>query len=58
LAPRASSHNESQLPLNPVCPVTNTFRFLQNERLSMTGPGELHHKAKIADGGSDGEKHV
>src|SRR4030042_1175555 len=34
-APRTSSHSESQLPLKPVCPVRNTLRPLQNERLGM-----------------------
>src|SRR5215472_9782884 len=31
LAPRDSSHNDSQLPLNPVCPVRKTLRPRQNE---------------------------
>ena len=35
-APSASSHSESQLPLNPVCPVRNTRRPFQNERFGMT----------------------
>src|SRR2546426_176981 len=38
LAPSASSHSESQLPLKPVCPVRKTLRSLQNERLSMIIP--------------------
>src|SRR6266852_1904870 len=32
LAPSASSHSESQLPLKPVWPVRNTRRPLQNKR--------------------------
>src|SRR6516225_842258 len=35
LAPSASSHNDIQLPLKPVCPVRKIFRPRQNERLSM-----------------------
>ena len=38
LAPSASSHSDSQLPLKPVCPVRKTLRPFQNERLSMIGP--------------------
>src|SRR6266568_5023299 len=34
-APSASSHRDSQLPLKPVCPVRNTRRPFQNERLTM-----------------------
>src|SRR5215831_2927891 len=33
LAPRVSSHSDSQLPLKPVWPVTKTLRPFQNERL-------------------------
>src|SRR6516164_9112191 len=38
LAPSASSHNESQLPLKPVCPVRKTLRPRQNERLTIIDP--------------------
>src|SRR6516225_12387729 len=36
-APRALSHSDNQLPLKPVCPVRNTRRPFQKERLSMRG---------------------
>src|SRR5262252_11038033 len=38
LASSAFSHNNSQLPLKPVCPVTKTLRPSQNERLIMDDP--------------------
>ena len=33
--PERINHSESQLPLKPVCPVRNTRRPFQNERLSV-----------------------
>src|SRR5439155_18863387 len=39
LAPSVFSHSESQLPLNPVCPVRNTRRPFQNDELIMNGAG-------------------
>jgi len=47
-APRESSHSDSQLPLKPVCPVTNTLRPFQNGRLSMHRPGEPRCKSVTA----------
>src|SRR5258708_28501758 len=48
LAPSASSHNESQLPLKPVCPVRRTLRPRQNERLSMIAPSPPWCESEVA----------
>src|SRR5262252_7300431 len=50
LASSESSHSESQLPLKPVCPVRNTLRPFQNERLNMIVPHPLRREPTVAAG--------
>src|SRR5271157_5422952 len=56
-APSASSHITSQLPLKPVCPVINTLRPFQNERLSMIAPPVRSKFEVTAVHRNDGETH-
>src|SRR3989442_9688333 len=56
LAPSASSHSESQLPLKPVWPVRNTWRPFQNERLGMASPYPACCEPVVATEGRDGDR--
>src|SRR2546427_7139429 len=56
LAPSASSHSESQLPLKPVLPVRNTWRPFQKERLGMASPFPACCEPVVAKEGRDRER--
>src|SRR5579859_1455113 len=58
LAPRDSNHKHSQLPLNPVCPVTSTLRLFQNDRLSILGPSRRSGTLEFRMCREEGDVHV